>query len=92
VSLVRRAGTVSVAGVFVEDRLELPYGDVWLKNVRLTGGLCNVLAHWEEVMALIEGRRIEPTVVISHTLSLEQAKEAYALFDSREALKVVLKP
>ena len=43
-------------------------------------------------MALIEGRRIDPTVVISHTLPLEQAKETYALFDAREALKVVLKP
>jgi len=37
--LVRPAGTVSVVGVFVEDRVGLPLGDLWIKNVSLKGGI-----------------------------------------------------
>jgi threonine dehydrogenase-like Zn-dependent dehydrogenase len=40
---------------------------------------------------LIAGR-IDPSPLISHRLSLEEAAEGYALFDRREATKVVLLP
>ena len=35
---------------------------------------------------------LDPTTVITHRLPLEDAAEAYRLFDSREATKVVLAP
>ena len=37
-------------------------------------------------------RRLDPTPVVTHRLPLEDAAEAYRLFDSREATKVVLSP
>jgi threonine dehydrogenase-like Zn-dependent dehydrogenase len=36
--------------------------------------------------------RLEPARIITHRLPLEAATEAYRLFDSREATKVVLTP
>jgi threonine dehydrogenase-like Zn-dependent dehydrogenase len=35
---------------------------------------------------------LDPTPVVTHRLSLDEAAEAYRLFDSREATKVVLYP
>jgi threonine dehydrogenase-like Zn-dependent dehydrogenase len=36
--------------------------------------------------------RIDPTRLITHRLPLEDAAEGYELFESRRALKVVLRP
>ena len=36
--------------------------------------------------------RLDPTPVISHRLSLEEAPKGYDLFDRREATKVLLAP
>jgi threonine dehydrogenase-like Zn-dependent dehydrogenase len=35
---------------------------------------------------------LDPTSVITHRMPLSDAAEAYRLFDSREATKVVLRP
>jgi threonine dehydrogenase-like Zn-dependent dehydrogenase len=40
---------------------------------------------------LVAGR-IDPSPVISHRMPLEDAAEGYALFDRRQATKVVLLP
>ena len=34
----------------------------------------------------------DPASVVSHRLPLDEAAEAYRLFDEREAVKVVLRP
>jgi len=92
IQLVRRNGVVSVAGVYTDDISPFPYGDLWMKDVRLVGGLCNVLAFWEEAMALVTYGRLDPSFIVSHELPLAEAPNAYRLFDRREALKVVLHP
>jgi len=92
VQLVRRAGVVSVAGVFTENIPLFPYGVLWIKDARLVGGLCNILAYWSEAMALVAHGRLDPSAIVSHEMPLAEAPDAYRLFDSREALKVVLHP
>jgi alcohol dehydrogenase len=36
--------------------------------------------------------RLDPTPIVSHRLSLEEAPKGYELFDTRQASKVLLKP
>jgi threonine dehydrogenase-like Zn-dependent dehydrogenase len=36
--------------------------------------------------------RLDPSPLVTHHMSLQDAPEAYALYDRREALKIVLKP
>ena len=39
------------------------------------------------------GRRASPALkIISHRMKLDQAEEAYKIFDAREATKIVLTP
>jgi threonine dehydrogenase-like Zn-dependent dehydrogenase len=44
----------------------------------------------EALLAMIADERLRPSRLISHRFALEQGPDAYALFDRREATKVVL--
>ncbi len=91
VSLARNAGTVSGVGAYAGVG-EAPLGLAWLKGLTLRLGLANVIAHVDRVLALIEAGRLDPAPLVTHRMSLEEAAEAYSLYDRREALKIVLRP
>ena len=46
----------------------------------------------DELIELVRDGRIDPKVIISHRLPLSRRPKGYELFDSQEALKVVLDP
>lgn len=91
-TLVRQGGTISLPGMYVEDQATVPIGDMWLKNINLVTGVANIQGHMDELLELIRDGRIDPKVIISHRLSLDEGPKGYELFDSKEALKVVLDP
>lgn len=87
--LTRKAGTVSVTGVYAEP-IELHMGIVWIKALTLKTGHANVIKHLDPVLeALVEGR-LDPSPLVTHRMSLDQAPDAYEIYDRREALKIVL--
>jgi alcohol dehydrogenase len=91
ISLARDAGTVSGIGAYA-GRGEVPLGLAWLKGLELRLGLANVIAHVDRVLALIEAGKLDPTPLVSDHMSLDDAPEAYGIYDRREALKIVLTP
>jgi len=91
VSLARDAGTVSGIGAYA-GKGEVPLGLAWLKGLQLRLGLANVIAHVDRVLALMEAGKLDPTPLVTHHMSLDQAAEAYKVYDNREALKIVLTP
>jgi 2-desacetyl-2-hydroxyethyl bacteriochlorophyllide A dehydrogenase len=91
VRLTRKCGTVQSVGVYAE-RVELHMGLVWIKALRLCTGHANVLAHVDPVLAMMSAGQLDPTPLVTHHMSLEEAPEAYALYDRREALKILLRP
>lgn len=90
ISLSRAGGTVSIPGAYIEDSIDLPFGEMWLKGINVTGGVAHITNHMDEVTALIAAGRLDPSRFISHRMGLSEATEAYRLFDQREATKVVL--
>jgi threonine dehydrogenase-like Zn-dependent dehydrogenase len=78
--------------MYVEDQASIPIGDMWLKNINLVAGVANIQGHMDELLELVRARRIDPKAIISHRLPLSQGPEGYELFDSKQALKVVLDP
>ena len=89
--LTRKAGTVSATGVYAE-RIELHMGIVWIKALTLKTGRANVIKHVDTVLeALVDGR-LDPTPLVTHHMKLDEAPQAYEVYDRREALKVVLTP
>jgi 2-desacetyl-2-hydroxyethyl bacteriochlorophyllide A dehydrogenase len=89
--LTRKAGTVSVIGVYAE-RVDLHMGIVWIKALTLHTGHANVIKHLDPVLAELAAGRLDPSPLVTHHMSLDEAPEAYATYDRREALKIVLRP
>jgi 2-desacetyl-2-hydroxyethyl bacteriochlorophyllide A dehydrogenase len=91
ISLARDAGTVSGIGAYA-GRSEVPLGLAWLKGLSLRLGVANVIAHIDRVLALLEAGKLDPTPLVTSHMSLDAAAEAYAIYDRRESLKIVLTP
>jgi len=89
--LARKCGTVSATGVYAE-RIEVHMGVVWLKALTLKTGHANVIKHVDPVLeALVDGR-LDPSPLVTHHMPLDEAADAYEIYDRREALKIVLTP
>jgi threonine dehydrogenase-like Zn-dependent dehydrogenase len=91
IRLTRPCGSVQCVGVYAE-RTEVHMGLLWLKSLTLRGGQANVIRHLDRVLAMLEAGVLDPTPLVSRHMSLEEAPEAYAIYDRREALKIVLNP
>jgi alcohol dehydrogenase len=91
ISLARDAGTVSGIGAYA-GRGEAPLGLAWLKGLTLRLGLANVISHVDRVLAMVDAGLLDPAPLVTHHMPLDDAAEAYALYDARAALKIVLTP
>jgi 2-desacetyl-2-hydroxyethyl bacteriochlorophyllide A dehydrogenase len=89
--LARKAGTVSVTGVYAEP-VEIHMGLVWMKSLTLRAGQANVIAHVDRVLEMLSSGALDPSPLVTHHMSLDEAQQAYEAYDSREALKIVLTP
>ncbi len=91
IRLARKAGTVSALGVYAE-RCEVHMGLVWIKSIRLLTGQANVIAHVDRVIEMLASGALDPSPLVSLQMRLQDASDAYARYDAREALKIVLTP
>jgi alcohol dehydrogenase len=89
--LARSRGTLSLVGVYAE-RTDVHMGIVWLKGLSLVTGQANVIGHVDRVIAMMSAGVLDPSPLITHHMSLDQAEEAYGVYDRREALKIVMEP
>jgi alcohol dehydrogenase len=89
---VRGGGTISVVGVPSVMQGDFPYGRVWTKSLTFRAGWCNVQKYMRPLLDLIAAGRLAPDRIISHRMRLDDAEEAYRMFDAREATKIVLAP
>jgi 2-desacetyl-2-hydroxyethyl bacteriochlorophyllide A dehydrogenase len=89
--VTRKAGTVSAIGVYAE-RIEVHMGIVWIKALTLKTGHANVIGHVDRVLSMLDAGVLDPGPLVTHHMKLEDAAEAYAVYDRREALKIVMKP
>jgi 2-desacetyl-2-hydroxyethyl bacteriochlorophyllide A dehydrogenase len=91
IRLACKAGTVVAIGVYAE-RCEVHMGLVWIKGLTLKAGPANVIGHVDRVLGMLAAGSLDPTPLVTHHMSLDEAPEAYQLYDRREALKIVLTP
>src|ERR1700694_3636048 len=89
---VRGAATISMVVAPSAVLRDFPYMTMWMKSLTFRSGWCNVQAYMRPLLDLIAAGRLKPDAIISHRMKLEQAEEAYRIFDAREATKIVLTP
>jgi threonine dehydrogenase-like Zn-dependent dehydrogenase len=90
--LARGRGVVSVVGAHFEPDYPLDNGLMFERELTLRFSIGDPTADGPRLLERIVGGELDPTPVITHRLALDDAPEAYRLFDSREATKVVLAP
>lgn len=90
----RKAGTVSVPGVYVGFVDKIPMGAFVNKGLTMKSGQTHVHRYLPGLMKRITDGQIDPSFVITHRLPLSKAPEGYKTFRDREdgCIKVVLKP
>ncbi len=93
IDIVRPGGRISIIGVYSEPEIELPLNVTFVKGIDLKFcGTANIIGRWDVALGLIEGGVADPQSIISHRMPLADAAKGYELFESRQALKVVLTP
>ena len=90
----RPGGTISVVGVYVGFPDKIPFGAAMNKGLSFRMGQCHVQRYNKLLLKKIESGEIDPSFVVTHTPSLEEAPEFYKKFRDKEdgCIKVVLKP
>src|SRR5487761_905548 len=92
INSVRGGGTISMVGVPSTVLGDFPYMAMWLKSLTFRAGWCNVQAYMRPLLDLLAADRLHRVSLISHRLKLDDAEEAYRMFDKHEATKIVLTP
>ena len=90
--MVRGRGTVSVIGAHFEPDFPLDAGLMFANEITLRVSIGSPTDDREQVLDLLRGGVIDPTTIVTHRVSLDDAPEAYKLFEAREATKFVMTP
>ena len=90
----RPGGTVSITGVYGGLSDKIPFGAMMNKGLTIRTGQTHVNRWTDELLKMIEDKVIDPSFVITHTVSLDEGPDLYKTFRDKEdgCIKVVLKP
>ena len=90
----RPAGTLSIPGVYGGLLDKIPLGAAMNKGLTIKSGQTHVQAYTKPLLKRIEAGDIDPSFVVTHPASLEDAPAMYKKFRDKEdgVIKVVLRP
>jgi threonine dehydrogenase-like Zn-dependent dehydrogenase len=96
IAAVRRGGTLSISGVYGGALDPLPMMDLFDKQIQIRMGQANVKRWIDDILPLLteDGDSLGTEDFATHKLPLDQAPEAYEMFQKKEngAIKVLLQP
>ena len=90
----RKGGTLSVPGVYLGTIDRFPMGAVMNKALTLRSGQQHGQKYIPRLLKLIEERKLDPSFIITHRMSLDDAPRAYEMFRTKEdgCVRVVFTP
>ncbi|MBA1381025.1 glutathione-dependent formaldehyde dehydrogenase [Pseudomonas sp. SAICEU22] len=90
----RPAGTLSIPGVYGGLIDKIPFGAAMNKGLTFKMGQTHVNRWTDDLLRRIQEGQIDPSFVITHTVSLEDGPDMYNTFRDKKdgCVKVVLKP
>jgi threonine dehydrogenase-like Zn-dependent dehydrogenase len=89
----RPGGILSIPGVYGGLADKIPMGQLMNKGLSVRTGQTHVNRWTDELLRYIQEGHIDPSFVITHTVSLDQGPEMYKVFRDKQdsCVKVVLK-
>ncbi|KAJ6264980.1 LOW QUALITY PROTEIN: Zinc-type alcohol dehydrogenase-like protein [Drechslerella dactyloides] len=94
ISSVRPFGRIGITGLYTGFVNHLNIGAIMQTGIRFIGnGQAPVLKYWQEILNdyIIPGK-IDPNMMISHRIPLNEMAELYAKFDARDEKDGLMKP
>jgi threonine dehydrogenase-like Zn-dependent dehydrogenase len=90
----RKGGTLSVMGVYGGFVDKIPMGAAFNKGLTIRMGQMHGQKYMPKLLEHVMAADIDPSNVFTHTMPLDQAKQAYELFKHKQdnCIKVLLKP
>ncbi len=90
----RKGGTVSVPGVYGGLLDKVPFGAAFAKGLTFKMGQTHTHRYMRPLLERIEAGEIDPSFVITHRLSLDEAPDGFATFVKKQdhCIKVVMRP
>jgi threonine dehydrogenase-like Zn-dependent dehydrogenase len=90
----RNGGTVSVIGVYGGFIDKFPMGSFMNRSLTMKTGQCHVHRYMKPLLERIQNGEIDPSFVITHQMSLNDAPNGYGMFVNKDdnCVKIVLKP
>lgn len=91
---VAKFGTIQLTGVYGQKYNQFPLGNIFERNVTMKMGQAPVIHLMPMLYEKIENGEFDPREIISHIMPLEQAADAYKIFNDHtdDCTKVILKP
>ncbi len=90
----RKAGTISIPGVYAAFVDKFPLGTAFAKGLTLKMGQTHVQRYTKPLLERIEKGDIDPSFIITHRVKLADGPAAYQTFKNKEddCVKVVMTP
>jgi len=94
IQAVRKGGTLSIPGVYGGLLDKVPFGAAFGKGITMKMGQTHMHKYMKPLLERIEKGQIDPSFLISHRITLDQAPEMYKVWrDKKEHVtKIVIDP
>jgi threonine dehydrogenase-like Zn-dependent dehydrogenase len=94
VKCCRKAGTISVPGVYAGLADRVAFGPIMNKGLTIKTGQTHMQRYMKPLLKKIEAGEIDPSAIITHRVPLVDAAQAYKTFRDKQdgCVKVVLAP
>jgi len=94
IQAVRKGGTLSIPGVYGGMLDKVPFGAAFGKGITMKMGQTHMHKHMKPLLERVEKGQIDPSFIISHRITLDDAPEMYKVWrDKKERVtKIVIDP
>jgi threonine dehydrogenase-like Zn-dependent dehydrogenase len=94
IQAVRKGGTLSIPGVYGGLLDKVPFGAAFGKGITMKMGQTNMHNYMKPLLGRIEKGQIDPSYIISHRITLNEAPEMYKVWRDKKdkVTKIVIDP
>jgi threonine dehydrogenase-like Zn-dependent dehydrogenase len=92
ITSTRKFGRCGITGAYVGFTNHFNIGSLMERGIRLIGnGQAPVQKYWKELLEMIQKNEIDPTIMLTHRIPLEDVAKAYKKFDQRKESDGIMK-
>jgi len=94
IQAVRKGGTLSIPGVYGGLLDKFPFGAAFNKGITMKMGQTHMQKYMRPLLERVEKGQIDPSSIISHRITLDQAPEMYKVWRDKKdrVTKIVIDP